>query len=112
MKREHDGEGGYTAKQAKCPNCGSKKLVFEKLSEKAVELGAASAGFMVGYRMTERMIGEQQAQHDQPMGGKVPVVIVVEDICYDCHTVYAPFIKTGAGEKAPKEKKLHRLGDG
>ncbi len=112
MKRERSDQGNK-AKQDKCPNCGSKKRVFERLSEQAVELGAAPEGFTAPYRLGQRVVGTPEAQAQQPMGAKVPVVNVVEDICYDCHTVYAPLVMTGTAEKAPAEaplKKLHLPG--
>ncbi|KKK71883.1 hypothetical protein LCGC14_2909440 [marine sediment metagenome] len=112
MKREHDGKGNSTTQQDKCPACGSKKRVFERLSEEAVELGAAPPGFKMGYQATQQIVGDPEWQAKQPMGGKVPVGGTVLDICYDCHALYAPVVHTGKAVKAPTPKKLVVPGQG
>lgn len=112
MKREHDGKGNTLYTNEKCPKCDSKKRIFENLCLKAVELGAAPEGFAMPYRVEQRIIGDKKMQDAQPMGGKVPVAQVVEDICADCLTIYPVMVQTGTVEKVKAPKKLHRLGDG
>ena len=112
MKREHDGKGNTAYTNEKCPTCGSRKRIFENLCLKAVELGAAPAGFAMPYRMEQRIIGDKKMQDAQPFGGKVPVAQVAEDICADCLTIYPIMVQTGVVEKVRPPKKLVVPGQG
>lgn len=109
MKREHDGKGSTVYTNEKCPNCGSEKRIFENLSLKAVELGAAPPGFMVPFRMQQFIVGDKKMQDAQPMGGKVPVASVFEDICAECLTIYPTVVQTGTVEKIPQAEKSKLL---
>ncbi len=95
MIKETDNEGNTKYTYPKCKACGSDKLHFKEMSEKAIKAGSAKEGFVTGYEITSGIIGDPDILKGLPLGSETPSIRVVTDICKDCGSLRAVMVRTG-----------------
>ena len=92
-----------------CPVCGSVNRVCETMAQELIKEGKAKEDFTFSFAAGGGPCIDQRLADRIPIGGRIPVIHAIFDICGDCGCYYAIKIQWLEGKKTIAPSQLNRI---